>query len=108
MLKLDIEHLLKLRAIKHPTTYLMTHGFTEHEARGLIDPDKKMIQLEMLTRLCVLFDCTINELFTWNGKEDHPLAALKRTQVKQITQLLEKKRPSELEELYKKLENGEL
>ncbi|MBI1287144.1 MAG: hypothetical protein GC178_06140 [Flavobacteriales bacterium] len=108
MLLLNIKRLLELRNIRSGRSYLVNHGYTDNEARWLLSETHKMIRLKMMDRLCVTFNCPLEDLYEWKGGTDHPLGYLRRSQVKKVNQLLEGKSPQELEELIRKLENGEI
>jgi len=108
MLKLNLARLMKLHEVFHPLPYLTRHGFSEHEARGLLSDGKVMLRVEHLTKLCLLFNCTPNDLFDWNGDEHSKLAELKKVAYPEITQVLARKSPTEIEEIIRKVMTGEI
>ena len=67
-----------------------------------------MLRLKHMTKLCELFKCLPSELFTWEGDSSSNLAALKRQPIKEMAQLLAGRTPHEIEEIYRKLGNGEI
>lgn len=107
MLQLNIRYLIGLRGVKHPQSYLINNGFSYGEARWLLNEQRKTLSFAMLTRLCKFFGCTPNDLFTWDGKADHPLHSLTKGPVPNIQKILEGKSPSEIEEALRRLANGE-
>ncbi len=107
MIKLDLVRIMKLRNVKYPQPYLTRHGFTEHQARTLLSDELKMLRLSHLTKLCELFNSLPNDLFTWKGAVESHLAALQR-EVPDLSQLLANKSPQEIEEILRKLANGEI
>jgi DNA-binding Xre family transcriptional regulator len=107
MLVLNLERLLQLRGITHGVSYLMNHGYTEGEARHLINGKPKMVRLALLTRLSETFQCTPNDLFDWTGDGSHVLAPLSKRKPPDILKLLEGRSPAEIEEVLRKLANGD-
>ena len=62
----------------------------------------------MLKRLCAFFDCTPNDLFDWEGDDSLRLQELKKDPLLTFEVSLSGKSTKELEELHRKLRNGEL
>ena len=107
MLVLNLERLLRLRGISYGVSYLMNHGYTEGEARHLLNGKPKMLRLSMLTRLSETFQCTPNELFDWNGEAGHVLSTLRKTETPNIQQLLDGMSPQEIEDVLRRIANSE-
>ncbi len=103
MLRLDLEYLLRLRGITQCYAYLQNHGFTEGEARCLLNSKRKRISFKMITRLCTFFECTPNDLFDWDGDMTHSCASLKRKPLPDLQQLFEGMSPKEILEALRKL-----
>lgn len=103
MLVLNLERLLRLRGIRYGVNYLMNHGYTEGEARHLLNGKPKMLRLTMLTRLSETFQCTPNELLDWDGEAGHALACLRKAEAPDIQQLLEGMSPQEIEDALQRL-----
>jgi len=96
MLYLDIAHLLRLRGINHPHSFLKNNGFTEHEIRHLINVEAKQITFEKLTRLCAVLKCTPNDLLYYNGDAHPHLLTLNEPEKPLITDLMSNLSPGEL------------
>ncbi|MCF8277142.1 MAG: helix-turn-helix transcriptional regulator [Flavobacteriales bacterium] len=103
MLVLNLKRQLVMRGIKHGVSYLQHHGYTEAEARKLINGNLKLIRLTLLARLCETFKCSPNELFDWEGDPTHVLSEISKSEAPNILKLLEGKSPQELEEILRKL-----
>lgn len=81
MLKFSVGKLLSAKGIVSRTGYLRKMGFSFHVARLIVSDDMGTLQLKTLEQLCVLLNCTPNDLLSYvPGKEaipaDHPLRAL--------------------------------
>lgn len=116
MLYYDIKRLLALRGIERPRTFLMKNGFGSQTADNFMKNKVLYIKPQMIEKLCVLLNCTPNELFSWKpdaepAPENHPLKPLYRDKpAKSIAQLV-RDVPAEklgrLEELINELKNEE-
>ncbi len=84
MIFLDLQHACAERGIQKPFQYLIQNGFSYHTAHRLINNAVDSINYLNLEKLCVLFNCTPNELFSFNPSgekpvpENHPLRQLSR------------------------------
>lgn len=78
---MNVRRLIEERQQPHPQRFLELNGFTKMEANKLLDPKRTSIRMKMLSRLCVFFDCLPNELFDWDGSEEHFLNALRKDPV---------------------------
>lgn len=103
MIRLHLQRLLALHDIKRGRAFLINHGYTSDEVRGLLRNTPKEISFSMMKRLCTTFRCMPNDLFTWEGEPTSHLHALKRPEVTAIEKLLEGKTPQEIEALLRKL-----
>ncbi len=106
MLVLNIERLVKMRGVRHPRTFLINHGYSEGEARWLLYGKRKSVQMSLLGRLGETFQCTLDELFDWQGDPNHPLAVLRKDKAPDIFRLLADKSPEELEAIFKMISEG--
>jgi hypothetical protein len=106
MLVLNIHRLIALRGVKHPRAFLVNHGFTDSEARTLLDGGSTTVGHKMMMRLCDTFHCAPNDVYDWNGADDHHLARLKRAIPPDIKLLLDGKTPQEIEEILRRLSEG--
>lgn len=82
MLTLNIIPILKARGIEKPYSYLVQSGFTPYTATTIVNKDKKAIRLNHIEKLCVLLNCTPNDILQWtpdkktNPGNQHPLLSL--------------------------------
>jgi len=65
MLKLNIQRILAGRAIDRPFTYLVKQGFSKNLATRMNTSKMKQVNLADIEKLCLLFQCTPNELLEW-------------------------------------------
>jgi DNA-binding Xre family transcriptional regulator len=88
MLKLNIQRILAGRAIDRPYTYIVKQGFSKNIAARLNTGKIKQVKLADIEKLCLLFQCTPNELLEWvpaekeNDVETQPLRDLIRVNPK--------------------------
>jgi DNA-binding Xre family transcriptional regulator len=86
MVKLNFNRIMKGRAIERPYSYLVKAGFSRNISIRMIAGTVRVLRLENLERLCLLFQCTPNDLFEWipgreiTDAEFHPLKSLIRTE----------------------------
>ena len=79
MLKLNIQRILAGRAIDKGYTYLVKQGFSKNLATRINRGSMKHVHLADIEKLCLLFQCTPNELLEWapaekeNDVETQPL-----------------------------------
>ncbi len=84
---INVSHLCALKNIDRPFTFLRSHGFTHNTATQLVNNEIKEINLAYIEKLCIIFNCTPNDLFDYKntqplGDNTHnPLIALIKTQV---------------------------
>ena len=87
MLKLNIQRIFAGRVIDKPFNYLVKQGFSRNIATRLNSGNVAEIKLKDVERLCLLFQCTPNELLEWipaekQQVEDQPLRDLIRVNPK--------------------------
>lgn len=76
---LNVRRLVEQRQQPHPQRFLERNGFTQSEAYTLIGSETRTsVKLAMLTRLCLFFNCLPNDLFDWDGPENHFLSVLQK------------------------------
>ena len=107
MIRLNLQRLLDLNDIKKGRAFLINHGYTPDEVRGLLRNTPKEMSFSMMTRLCHTFRCMPNDLFTWEGEPSSHLQELKRPEVTAFEKLLAGKTPQEIEEMMRRLERGD-
>jgi DNA-binding Xre family transcriptional regulator len=85
MLKLNLQRNFAARAISRPYSFLVGQGFSKNFSTRLSAGDIQRIDLAVIEKLCIMFQCTPNDLLEWvpsqneQGIETNPLAALIRT-----------------------------
>lgn len=105
-LRLNVLRLVEQRQPGDVHTFLSTKGFTTAEAKKLLSDDRKAVKLGVLTRLCVVFGCLPNDLYDWEGSEEHRLNALRKTPVIDLKGLLEQLPPEEVQRVLRELGVG--
>jgi len=86
MLKVNLQRIFDARGIKRSFTYLVNNGFTRPAATKLNTGQVRAVYLRDVEHLCMLFQCTPNDLFEWAPDADQkdaaslPLKELIRTQ----------------------------
>jgi len=83
MLLLNVSGLLKDRGIDQPGRYLTAKGIPYHTVNRLLKNKVQNLTYETIEKLCMICECTPNDLFVWQQNEgvivpdDHPLHKLK-------------------------------
>ena len=84
MLKVNILRVCDIRSIKKPFSYFKNRGFSPAAATRMAGGRMNSFSLETIEKLCLLLNCTPNDLLEWVPSKDmaanttHPLNALKR------------------------------
>lgn len=84
MLKLDLQRLFEDKGIENPNQYLVKNGLTPHTVSRLLNNRVSSISFKHLEAICLLLNCTIDDLFAWeptdksDALKDHSLQKLKR------------------------------
>jgi DNA-binding Xre family transcriptional regulator len=90
MLKFNLEHITKARGILNPRLFLRENGFSINVVNLLLSGNAKQISPANLEKLCILFNCTINDLYEWQPDKDqklpkdHSIHQLKKKRTKPI------------------------
>ncbi len=86
MLAININHVMRLRGIRNPYTFLTANGFSHHTAYRLAHDKCKSLHLGHLEKLCRILRCEPHDLLAYTaqpnapvGMQDH-LAFLTRTE----------------------------
>lgn len=66
MLRIDLSRFMASREILAPRKFLMSQGFTYHMAGRLLREQSGSISYENLEKLCHIFNCTPNDLYSWD------------------------------------------
>lgn len=82
MIYFNIKRLLELRGIDKPHAFFVKNGFSNQMAANLVHNNVGYVRPAQMEKLCLLFNCTPNDLFDWRPDknasvaEDHPLRSL--------------------------------
>ena len=83
MLIYNFKHVFSARGIEKPTAFLVKHGFPRGIASRIGTNKVDIIQLKYLEKVCLLLNCTPNDLLEWKttdkkvNRPDTALYALK-------------------------------
>ena len=79
MLLYNFKRVFKARGVEKPTNFLVNHGIPRGIASRIANNKTDMITLKHLEKVCLLLNCTPNDLLEWKPagkKEDTPGTAL--------------------------------
>ena len=85
MLAYNFDRIFKARGIVKPFSFLVKSGIPDKIATKLKNNNIRRLELNMLERLCVLLNCTPNDLLEWtpdedfSGNDDHPLNEIRKS-----------------------------
>ena len=88
MLKLDLYRIFEDKGIDNPHYFLKKNGFTSHTTSRLLNNKVDSISFKHLEQICLLLNCSIEDLFSWTNEDitgmykDHAFQKLKRGQRK--------------------------
>jgi len=93
MLIFNLQRLFTLRGIDKPYAFMVKNGFASSSASNLLRYYPVVFKIKTLERLCVLLNCTPNDIFEWRDDkndlpEDHALNGLKREAVKNFSEMI--------------------
>ena len=95
MLSFNFKRIFKARGIDKPFSFLVKVGYSDNFATRVANNRIQRLDLTELEKLCVLFNCTPNDLLEWipdskdKNNDNHPLISIKRSdKVVQLTQIL--------------------
>ena len=110
MILLNLKRIFKARGIEQPYKFLVKSGFVPFTAHKYKNSKVEQIRLDHIEQLCILLNCTPNDIFEWmpndllDDREDHPLQTIRRREKKMdISRMLSKLSLSKLEEVEKML-----
>lgn len=108
MLDLNLKRIFKARAIEQPYKFLVQNGFVPFTAHKYKNGKVEHMRLDHIEKLCIILNCTPNELFEWvpndllDDRADHPLQKIRRREKRiEINKLLSKVSLDKLEEIEK-------
>jgi DNA-binding Xre family transcriptional regulator len=111
MLVMNLNRIFKARNVTQPYKFLVTGGFPSFTAHKYKTAKVEQIRVEHIERLCVLLNCTPNDLFEWfpddllENRDDHPLHVLRKREKKmELIKLLAKLPLQKLEAVERMLE----
>ena len=117
MLVFNPQRMFDLRKIDKPYSMLVKNGFAKSSASNLLNYYSRRVTVEHIEKLCLILNCTPNDLFEWRGKtdesltENHPLNSLKRSDKSEsLTELIKKipvEKLAQVDELLRELQNPE-
>jgi DNA-binding Xre family transcriptional regulator len=95
MLTFNFTRIFKSRGIDKPFSFLVKLGYSDNFATRIVNNRIERLNLKDIEKLCVLFQCTPNDLIEWIPQnsdltnDNHPLISLKRNdKVVQLTKIL--------------------
>jgi len=65
MLRYNLQKMFKMRGITNPTIYLQRNGFKDYTSYRLAYDKVKTFAPAILEKLCLLLNCTPNDLMEW-------------------------------------------
>src|SRR6476469_9674861 len=98
MLTFNLRRIFSLRGIDDPVEFLAQNGFAIDAADRLLKIGNRSLEIGDVERLCVLLNCTPNELFEWccdaipmippnhplNDLNNHPTASNLARKIREI------------------------
>lgn len=86
MLKFSLDKVASARGLDKKYKFMVKNGFMPTTATKLANGNVEYLRLEYLERICVLLNCTPNDLFEWTpdskaeDRNDHPLQPIKKSE----------------------------
>ena len=114
MLRLNLNRLFEERGIENPTLYFRKNGFSLHTTHRILNQQVDSISYKNLEKICLLLNCTIDDIFQWypsdslDLKQNHALQKLIRgSNPGMLTNKLKKLPMHKIEEVRKFIEQLE-
>jgi DNA-binding Xre family transcriptional regulator len=117
MLVFNPNRMFALRKIDKPHLMLVKNGFAKSSATNLLNYFSRRLTIEHVEKLCLLLNCTPNDLFEWRTRanealdEHHALNSLKRAdRSENLTEIIKKipvEKLSQIDDLLRDLQNPE-
>lgn len=98
----DLNRLFALKSIHNKLTFLRSNGFTYTEAQTIAHKVPIRVSIEHIYKLCLAFNCSPNDLFTYtpdeksNLPQGHPLNSLVRPKSHDVDNLLKDLSPDKV------------
>lgn len=111
MFTLDLKRFFTLKNIAKPYGFLISKGFSTNVSLNFTSRVPKTIRIENIYRLCVVLNCTPNDLFSLSPDakkqlpENHPLLSLIHEAPPDIPAIISSLSPDKITELAKHIEN---
>ena len=115
MLVFNPQRMFALRKIDKPHSMLVKNGFAKSSATNLLKYLNLRVTVEHIEKLCLILNCTPNDLFEWRSRaneslaENHALNKLKRREKSEnLTDLINKipvEKLSQIDDLLRELQN---
>jgi len=115
MLYFNIRRLMDLRGIERPYKFLTKNGFASQTASNLANNLIGRITPKQMEKICLLLNCTPNDLFDWREDENmsvsesHALRSLIKEKTPSFTQMVKDlpvEKLSELEAVINEMKNA--
>jgi len=110
MIKMHIASLCEQRGIRNPASTLIKAGISQGIVTKYLKGKVKRLPLDHIEKLCLLFRCAPNDLFTWTPDkktDDYPENPLQLIRQQTGFDLTAKIKSMTLEEIKKKFEDVE-
>jgi len=117
MLVFNPQRMFALRMIDKPHSMLVKNGFAKSSATNLLKYLNLRITVEHVEKLCLILNCTPNDLFEWRSRanesipENHALNSLKRHEKSEnLTDLIKNipvEKLSQINDLLREMQNPE-
>jgi DNA-binding Xre family transcriptional regulator len=84
MLKLDLTRIMEDKGIENASQFFKKNGLTAHTTSRLLNNKVSSISFKHIETICLLLNCTIDDLFSWENDnktgiyKDHSLQKLTR------------------------------
>lgn len=111
MLELNLKRIFKARGIDMPYKFLVKNGFVPFTAHKYKNGKVEHMRLDHIEKLCILLNCTPNEMFEWtpddllDDRKDNPLQKIRKREKKlEISKILSRMSLEKLEEIEKMLQ----
>lgn len=94
MLYFNIKRVLALRGIEKPYAFLVKNGFASQTATNLSNNQIGHIKPSQIEKLCLLLNCTPNDLFDWRPdanssvSENHALRTLIKEKIPSFSEMV--------------------
>ena len=99
MLHLNLQSMMTLRGVENPVAFLVRHQFDYQTARRLMSNPNYRLTFAQMEQLCLVLQCTPNDLIKFTPNENTPPNHALRALVHEEIDVLQKLRNMSIEEL---------